>query len=79
MIFGRGGMGGVVNRVTKEAGFTPLREISLMGGSFGGRRFATDFNHPFSEKAAVRFNLTTLRFPAPADSEPGTRECCDTK
>ena len=35
MIFGRGGMGGVINRVTKEAGFTPLREISLMGGSFG--------------------------------------------
>lgn len=56
MIFGRGGMGGVINRVTKEAGFTPLREISLMGGSFGSRRFATDFNHPFNEKAAVRFN-----------------------
>jgi catecholate siderophore receptor len=56
MIFGRGGMGGVINRVTKEAGFTPLREISLMGGSFGNRRFATDFNHAFSEKAAFRFN-----------------------
>ena len=56
MIFGRGGMGGVINRVTKEAGFTPLREISLMGGSFGSRRFATDFNHPFNEKAAFRFN-----------------------
>src|SRR5207302_2107554 len=27
MIFGRGGGGGVINRVTKEAGFTPLREI----------------------------------------------------
>ena len=56
MIFGRGGMGGVINRVSKEAGFTPLREISLMGGSFGSRRFATDFNHPFNEKAAFRFN-----------------------
>ena len=56
MIFGRGGMGGVINRVTKEAGFTPLREISLMGGSFGSRRFATDFNHPFNQKAAFRFN-----------------------
>src|SRR4029450_4219425 len=29
MIFGRGGGGGVINRVTKEAGFTPLREIVL--------------------------------------------------
>jgi len=56
MIFGRGGMGGVINRVTKEAGFTPLREVSLMGGSFGSRRFATDFNQPFNEKAAFRFN-----------------------
>ncbi len=37
MIFGRGGMGGVINRVSKEAGFTPLREISLMGGSFGSK------------------------------------------
>ena len=35
MMFGRGGGGGVINRVTKEAGFTPLREFSLLGGSFG--------------------------------------------
>ena len=56
MIFGRGGMGGVINRVTKEAGFTPLREISLMGGSFGSKRVATDFDHPFNEQMAFRFN-----------------------
>ena len=56
MIFGRGGMGGVINRVTKEAGFTPLREISLMGGSFGSKRVATDFDHPFNERMAFRFN-----------------------
>ena len=29
MMFGRGGGGGVINRVTKEAGFTPLREFEL--------------------------------------------------
>ncbi len=28
MIFGRGGGGGVINRVTKEASFSPLREFS---------------------------------------------------
>src|SRR5262249_2359502 len=56
MIFGRGGMGGVINRVSKEAGFTPLREISLMGGSFGSKRVATDFDYPFNERVAVRFN-----------------------
>jgi len=29
--------GGVVNRVTKEAGFAPFREITLLGGSYGTR------------------------------------------
>ncbi|MDT9702321.1 TonB-dependent receptor plug domain-containing protein, partial [Streptomyces sp. P17] len=32
MIFGRGGGGGVINRVTKEAGYTPLREVTIQGG-----------------------------------------------
>jgi catecholate siderophore receptor len=56
MIFGRGGGGGVVNRVTKEAGFTPLREITLQGGSFGHKRFATDLDQPFGDKIAFRLN-----------------------
>lgn len=56
MAFGRGGGGGVINRVTKEAGFTPFREISLMGGSFGEKRVATDLNQPLGARAALRFN-----------------------
>lgn len=56
MIFGRGGGGGVINRVTKEAGFTPLREISLQGGSFGNKRFAGDFDQPLTGKTAFRLN-----------------------
>ncbi|MCC6588742.1 MAG: TonB-dependent siderophore receptor [Bryobacterales bacterium] len=56
MIFGRGGGGGVINRVTKEAGFTPLREITLQGGSFGHKRLATDFDHAFNDRAAFRVN-----------------------
>ena len=36
--FGRGGAGGVINRVTKEAGFTPLHELWLQGGAWGNRR-----------------------------------------
>ncbi len=56
MIFGRGGGGGVVNRVTKEAGFTPLREITLEGGSFSNKRIAMDFDQPFNEKVALRVN-----------------------
>jgi len=56
MIFGRGGGGGVVNRVTKEAGFTPLRDITLQGASFGNRRFAADFDQPLTDKLAFRLN-----------------------
>jgi len=56
MIFGRGGGGGVINRVTKEAGFTPLREITLQGGSFGAKRFSADFDQPLGDKIAVRVN-----------------------
>src|SRR6201999_2151392 len=34
MIFGRGGGGGVFNRVTKEAIFAPLRNFTIVGGSY---------------------------------------------
>jgi len=56
MIFGRGGGGGVINRVTKEAEFMPLREITLTGGMYDDKRFATDLNQPLGAKTAVRLN-----------------------
>src|SRR5215204_4500259 len=56
MLFGRGGGGGVVNRVTKEAGFTSLREVTLQGGSFGNKRFSMDFDQPLGDKVAFRVN-----------------------
>lgn len=56
MIFGRGGGGGVINRATKEASFMPLREISLLGGSFGNKRIAGDFDQPINDKLAFRLN-----------------------
>ena len=56
MIFGRGGGGGVINRVTKEAGFTPVREIDLLGGTYGTKRAAADFDQPLSSRVALRFN-----------------------
>jgi catecholate siderophore receptor len=56
MIFGRGGGGGVVNRVTKEAGFMPLREIALTGGSFSNKRIAGDYNRSWRDMAAIRLN-----------------------
>jgi catecholate siderophore receptor len=56
MLFGRGGGGGVINRVTKEAGFTSLREITLQGGSFGNKRFMMDYDQPLGDKVAFRLN-----------------------
>lgn len=56
MIFGRGGGGGVINRVTKEASLTRSREIGLQGGAFGNKRFTVDFDQPFSNRVAFRVN-----------------------
>ncbi|HEU4939768.1 MAG TPA: TonB-dependent siderophore receptor [Vicinamibacterales bacterium] len=56
MIFGRGGAGGVVNRVLKEAVFQPLRDVSLQAGMYGNRRLAADLAQPLSNTVAVRLN-----------------------
>ena len=56
MIFGRGGGGGVINRVTKEAGFQPLREITLQGGAYGNKRVTADLDQPLTDRVAFRLN-----------------------
>lgn len=56
MIFGRGGGGGLINRVTKQPHSVPLREISVQGGSFGNKRVAGDFNQPLGSKVGFRMN-----------------------
>ena len=56
LMFGRGGAGGVINRVVKEAGFTPLREVTLQGGQYGNKRMSADVAQPLSSDVAVRFN-----------------------
>lgn len=56
LAFGRGGGGGVINRVTKQAGFSPGYEFTLQGGSYGNRRAAFDLNRPITSKLAVRAN-----------------------
>ncbi|ARO87811.1 TonB-dependent siderophore receptor [Nitrosospira lacus] len=56
MIFGRGGAGGVINRVTKEAGWTPVTEISAQYGSFSHKRVTVDIGRAINEVAAFRLN-----------------------
>ena len=57
LIFGRGGGGGVVNRVTKEALFMPLKEVTLQAGGYGNKRFTADFDQPFNQTVASRVNV----------------------
>jgi catecholate siderophore receptor len=56
MMFGRGGGGGVINRVSKEAGFARLRELTFQGGSFSAKRFTADFDQPINNRLALRLN-----------------------
>src|SRR5205823_2089204 len=56
MTFGRGGGGGVINRVTREAGFTRAREVTFQTGSFGEKRFTADFDQPLNRNVAARLN-----------------------
>jgi catecholate siderophore receptor len=56
LIFGRGGGGGVVNRVTKDAGFKSSRELTISGGSFGNKRIAADINERVNDRYAFRLN-----------------------
>jgi catecholate siderophore receptor len=54
MIFGRGGAGGLINRVTKQADFSSGREVSMAVGAFDHMRFTGDVNHVVDEQLAVR-------------------------
>ncbi|HEX5473960.1 MAG TPA: TonB-dependent siderophore receptor [Vicinamibacterales bacterium] len=56
LLFGRGGAGGVVNRVTKQAYVGSNRTVGLEGGSFGAKRVTTDLDTALSPTLAVRFN-----------------------
>lgn len=56
MIFGRGGSGGLLNRVTKQATHAATREVTLQAGSWGQFRGALDFGGALSDKTAYRLN-----------------------
>lgn len=56
MIFGRGGAGGVLNRVTKKAGWDPVKDLSLTYGAWNQKRVAGDFGTALNEDVAFRVN-----------------------
>ena len=58
MIFGRGGVGGVINRVTRQADWGQASEASVQFGSWNNRRFTADLGRALNETTALR--ATTL-------------------
>ena len=56
IIFGRGGGGGIVNRVTKKADGVERKNVQISTGSFGRKRITIDVSQPISDTVAYRFN-----------------------
>ena len=56
MIFGRGGGGGVVNRVIKRPTFGEVREALTSTDNYGGIRLTGDVDHALSSGIAFRVN-----------------------
>ena len=56
MAFGRGGGGGVLNRVSKEAGWSRIGSLTLEGGSFDHNRATVDIGDGAEGRAAFRLN-----------------------
>jgi len=54
MTFGRGGTGGIVNRVTRAAGWEPVRTLRLEAGMYDHFRGSVDLGGPVSDAAALR-------------------------
>ncbi len=72
MIFGRGGVGGIINRVTKQANWDSGREVLLQGGSHEHWRGTLDFNQPIND--AISFRLTGLYQNSESYRDGGTYE-----
>ncbi len=56
MIFGRGGGGGVINRVTKKADGESVREVTVNTGMYDRKRTTLDLGQAISSDAAFRLN-----------------------
>ncbi|QJR37938.1 TonB-dependent receptor [Gemmatimonas groenlandica] len=56
LAFGRGGGGGVINRVMKQAEWTPTRGGRLQSGSYDERRFTLDVGQGLTSQVAARVN-----------------------
>ena len=56
MIFGRGGGGGVLNRVLKEPLSSALQSVTFEGGGYDHKRVTADVNRTIGDRVAFRLN-----------------------
>src|SRR5687768_11569313 len=56
MVFGRGGGGGIINQVRREAPWSRVGSLTLEGGSFDHKRGTLDVGGPLGEHVAVRLD-----------------------
>ena len=74
LLFGRGGTGGIINRVTKKAVLgEAFGGYDLGTDSFGALDFAADYNVQTSSNSALRFNIHSDALENNRDHYDGTR------
>ena len=56
LIFGRGGGGGILNRVLKDADGVPINEWMVQTGSFNNKRVSADVGHKITDTVYARIN-----------------------
>ena len=54
MMFGRGGVGGVINRVTRQADWAEAHEASVQFGSWNNKRVTADIGRGLNQTVAIR-------------------------
>lgn len=56
MAFGRGGAGGVINRVSKKAGWDPVKDATVSYGAYNQKRVTGDYGIGLTDDVAFRIN-----------------------
>ncbi|MDW5441942.1 TonB-dependent siderophore receptor [Polaromonas sp. SM01] len=60
VLYGQGGVGGVVNLVSKRPQAEPIRELQLQSGSFGHQQIGLDFTGPLNADATWLYRLVAV-------------------
>jgi len=57
ILFGKGGGGGIINRVSKQAMFEDFNRATIQFGSFDSKRTTFDINQTITDRLAMRINI----------------------